>query len=54
MKMTKKMLIDEIEKTDMVVDFDRNYLMKKDRKYLEWLYNRCQACVEFKKTYLGD
>jgi hypothetical protein len=48
MAMTKKILVDEIEKTGIVVDFDRNYLMRKDKKYLEWLYNHCQKCVEYK------
>lgn len=54
MKMTKTMLINEIEKTNMVVDFDRKYLMRKDKKYLEWLYNHCQRCVEYaKKNEIG-
>jgi Fe-S cluster biosynthesis and repair protein YggX len=54
MKMTKTMLINEIEKTNMVINFDRKYLMRKDKKYLEWLYNHCQRCVEYaKKNEIG-
>lgn len=41
MKMTKAMMIDEIEKSGKVVDFDRKYLMKKDKQYLENLYSKC-------------
>ena len=37
--MTKKEMIDYIEKTGRVVDFDRNYLMRKLRKEIEELYN---------------
>ena len=37
--MTKKEMIDYIEKTGRVIDFDRNYLMKKLKKEIEWLYN---------------
>ena len=42
MKMTKIALIDAIEKSGLVVDFDRNYLMRKDKNYLVRLYNHCQ------------
>lgn len=41
MKMTKRMMVDAIEKSGLVVDFDRNYLMRKDTQYLTWLYNHC-------------
>jgi hypothetical protein len=51
MRMTKKMMIDEIEKTNMVINFDRKYLERKDYKYLEWLYNHCLRCVAMKKKY---
>lgn len=37
--MTKKEMIDYIEKTDRVIDFDRNYLMRKTKKEIEYLYN---------------
>lgn len=37
--MTKKEMIDYIEKTGRVIDFDRNYLMRKLKKEIEWLYN---------------
>ena len=43
MKMTKTALIDAIEKSGLVVDFDRNYLMRKDKSYLVCLYNHCQT-----------
>ena len=46
MKMTKAMMIDVIEKSGMVVDFDRKYLMKKDKQYLERLYNHCVKFIE--------
>lgn len=48
MTMTKAMLIDEIEKTNLVIDFDRKYLMRKDKAYLERLYNHCQKVVNKK------
>ncbi len=54
MKMTKTMLVNEIEKSGMVVDFDRKYLMRKDKRYLEWLYNHCQRCIENKKRTEAD
>ena len=41
MKMTKKMMVDAIEKSGLVIDFDRNYLMRKDKEYLTRLYNHC-------------
>ena len=50
MKMTKKLFVDAFEKTGMVLNFDRNYLMRKVRKYLEWLYYHCQKCVEMKNN----
>ena len=46
MAMTKKILVDEIEKTGMVIDFDRKYLMRKDKAYLERLYNHCKKCAK--------
>ena len=46
MKMTKAMMIDVIEKSGMVVNFDRKYLMKKDKQYLERLYNHCVKFIE--------
>ena len=32
-------MIDYIEKTGRVIDFDRNYLMRKLKKEIEHLYN---------------
>ena len=46
--------IDEIEKTNMVINFDRKYLERKDYKYLEWLYNHCLRCVTMKKKYENE
>lgn len=43
MKMTKSALIDAIEKSGLVIDFDRKYLMRKDKSYLVRLYNHCQT-----------
>lgn len=42
MKLTKKMMVDYIEQTGLVVDFNRNYLMRKDKEYIEGLYLHCQ------------
>ena len=36
--MTKKEMLDFIETTGMIIDFDRNYLMHKDKKYIQRLY----------------
>lgn len=36
--MTKKAMVDFIEKTNRVIDFDRNFLMRKTKKELEELY----------------
>lgn len=43
MKMTKTALIDAIEKSGLIVDFDRNYLMRKNKSYLINLFNHCQT-----------
>ena len=43
MKMTKSALIDAIEKSGLIADFDRKYLMRKDKSYLIRLYNHCQT-----------
>lgn len=40
--MTKKEILDYIEKTKLVIDFDRNYLMRKSKSYLECLYMHCK------------
>ena len=37
--MTKKQMIDYIESTNFVVDFDRKYLMRKSKDYLQGLYD---------------
>lgn len=38
--MTKAKMLDFIEKTGMVIDFDRKYLMRRSKEYIEDLYNR--------------
>lgn len=38
--MTKTEMLDFIEKTGMIIDFDRNYLMKKTKARIVVLYNR--------------
>lgn len=47
--MTKKDLLDYIEKTGLVVDFDRKYLMTKSRPYLMNLYMHCKKVKEGQK-----
>lgn len=44
--MTKKEMVDFIEKTGMVIDFDYNYLMRHSKAYIESLYNQA---VKFSK-----
>ena len=39
MKMTKAMMIDYIEKSGCVVNFDKAYLQRKDKEYITRLYN---------------
>ena len=41
MKLTKKMMVDEIEKSGLVIDFDRKYLLRKSKDYLYRLYLHC-------------
>jgi hypothetical protein len=36
--MTKKEMLDFIEKTGMVINFDYNYLMRHSKAYIETLY----------------
>ena len=43
-KMTKEKMLNFVEKTGMVVDFDRKYLMRKSKSYLQGLYD---AAVRF-------
>lgn len=46
MKMTKTMMVNEIEKSGMVINFDRKYLMKKDKEYITRLYNHCKQYIK--------
>lgn len=38
--MTKSEMLEAIEKSKMVIDFDYNYLMHKSREYIISLYER--------------
>ena len=42
--MTKGKMLEFIESTNMVVDFDRKYLMRKPKTYIEGLYH---AAVQY-------
>lgn len=46
--MTKKAMIDYIETTNLVLDFDRKYLMRQPKLYIERLYNHCKKVIENK------
>jgi FAD synthase len=47
-KMTKKIeLINKIEATGMMINFNRELMMTKDEKYLEWAYKKCLSCVSY-------
>lgn len=37
--MTKAKMLDFIESTGMVIDFDRKYLMRKSKEYIKGLYD---------------
>ena len=39
-QMTKTEMLDFIEKTGMIIDFDRNYLMRKTKARIVDLHNR--------------
>ena len=39
MCLTKIKMLDFIEKSNMIIDFDRNYLMRKSKDYIQKLYN---------------
>ena len=43
--MTKKQMIDYIESANFVVDFDRKYLMRKSKDYLQGLYDAAVVYV---------
>lgn len=37
--MTKTKMLDFIEKTEMIIDFDRKYLMRRSKEYIKRLYD---------------
>jgi hypothetical protein len=41
--MTKGKMLDFIEKTGLVIDFDRKYLMRRSKSYIEGLYTAAIA-----------
>lgn len=48
--MTKKEMLDFIESTGMVIDFDRNHLMRnRDKKHIQRLY---ELALNFKEKNL--
>ena len=47
--MTKTKMLDFIESTGMVIDFDRKYLMRKSKSYIEGLYDAAIAFAARKK-----
>ena len=50
--MNKKVeLINKIEATGMMNNFDRDLLMQKDEEYLEWAYAKCLDCVAYCEKY---
>ena len=44
--LTKKEMVDYIEKTGLVINFDRKYLMRKLKPDLERLYLHCKRVRE--------
>lgn len=46
--MNKKVeLINKIEATGMMKNFDREGLMEQSERYLEWAYAKCLDCVAY-------
>ena len=43
MKLTKTEMLDFIESTGVVIDFDRKYLMRRGKDYIEHLYQHAIA-----------
>ena len=46
--MTKKAMIDYIETTKLVINFNRSYFMKQSKVDVERIYNRCKKTMENK------
>ena len=40
--MTKKEMLNYIESTDMIINFDYKYLMRRDKDHITYLYNRAK------------
>lgn len=47
--MTKNEMINFIESTKMVIDFDKKALMRRDKAYIESLYNKAVVYQEKKE-----
>jgi hypothetical protein len=48
MLINKFFLVDAIEATGMCANFNREEAMTKSPEYLEWLLNRCEACIDYR------
>lgn len=44
--MTKKEMLNYIESTDMIINFDYKYLMRRDKDHITYLYNRAKEYVK--------
>lgn len=47
----KAELINKIEATGMMNNFDRKVLMEQSEHYLEWAYAKCLDCVAYCEKY---
>jgi hypothetical protein len=48
MLVNKSFIIECIEATGMCVNFNREEAMEKSPEYLEWLLDRCVACIDYR------
>ena len=49
-KMTKSEMLDFIEKTGMIIDFNRNFLMQKSKDKIQDYYERAKIYESNKKS----
>ena len=49
-KMTKSEMLDFIETTGMIIDFDRNFLMRKSKDKIQDYYERAKIYESNKKS----
>ena len=50
-KMTKSEMLDFIEKTGMIIDFNRNFLMQKSKDKIQDYYERAKIYESNKKSW---